>query len=607
MSDVPQDDEITGKSYDGALMGRLIGYLRPYRAYVVAAFSFLLLAALADLVGPFLVGYALDHAIRPALAAHPGAALDGYRRQLLAIALIYLLSLLASAGFRYGQLVLLNMIGQSVMYDLRLQMFGHMQRLSLGFFDRNPVGRLMTRLTNDVDALNELLTSGAISVFGDIFTLLGIMVVLLLLNWQLALITFTVLPVLIVMASYFRIAMRDSFRAVRTRLSRMNAYIAENISGTLIVQLFTRERRNYDRFAALNRDYYQANMRSMFYFILFSPAVSLISSAAVAAIVWYGGGRILERQGLTIGALVAFLSYASRFFVPIRDISEKYNILQSAMAASERIFAILDEQVAVRDPEQPVMLPAVRGKVEFRDVWFAYNPDDWVLRGISFTIQPGESVAFVGATGAGKTSLISLISRFYDVQGGQVLVDDLDVRQVRQDDLRRHIGAVLQDPFLFAGTIAANIRLSNQGITDEEIRRAARYVNADRFIEALPGGYDTEVRERGAGLSVGQKQLLAFARAIAFNPEILLVLDEATSSVDTETEVLIQTALARLMRGRTSIIIAHRLSTIRNVDRIVVLHKGRIAEIGSHDQLLARNGLYRRLYELQYQVGDAAR
>jgi len=606
MSDVPQDDEITGKSYDGALMGRLIGYLRPYRAYVVAAFSFLLLAALADLVGPFLVGYALDHAIRPALAAHPGAALDGYRRQLLAIALIYLLSLLASAAFRYGQLVLLNMIGQSVMYDLRLQMFGHMQRLSLGFFDRNPVGRLMTRLTNDVDALNELLTSGAISVFGDIFTLLGIMVVLLLLNWQLALITFTVLPVLIMMASYFRIAMRDSFRAVRTRLSRMNAYIAENISGTLIVQLFTRERRNYDRFAALNRDYYQANMRSMFYFILFSPAVSLISSAAVAAIVWYGGGRILERQGLTIGALVAFLSYASRFFVPIRDISEKYNILQSAMAASERIFAILDEQVAVRDPEQPVMLPAVRGKVEFRDVWFAYNPDDWVLRGISFTIQPGESVAFVGATGAGKTSLISLISRFYDVQGGQVLVDDLDVRQVRQDDLRRHIGAVLQDPFLFAGTIAANIRLSNQGITDEEIRRAARYVNADRFIEALPGGYDTEVRERGAGLSVGQKQLLAFARAIAFNPEILLVLDEATSSVDTETEVLIQTALARLMRGRTSIIIAHRLSTIRNVDRIVVLHKGRIAEIGSHDQLLARNGLYRRLYELQYQAGDAA-
>ena len=606
MSDVPQDDEITGKSYDGALMGRLSGYLRPYRAYVVAAFTFLLLAALADLVGPFLVGYALDHAIRPALAAHPGAALDGYRRQLLAIALIYLLSLLASAGFRYGQLVLLNMLGQSVMYDLRLQMFGHMQRLSLGFFDRNPVGRLMTRLTNDVDALNELLTSGAISVFGDIFTLLGIMVVLLLLNWQLALITFTVLPMLIVMASYFRIAMRDSFRAVRTRLSRMNAYIAENISGTLIVQLFTRERRNYDRFASLNRDYYQANMRSTFYFILFSPAVSLISSAAVAAIVWYGGGRILERQGLTIGALVAFLSYASRFFVPIRDISEKYNILQSAMAASERIFAILDEQVAVRDPEQPVVLPAVRGKVEFRDVWFAYNPDDWVLRGISFTIQPGESVAFVGATGAGKTSLISLISRFYDVQGGQVLVDDLDVRQVRQDDLRRHIGAVLQDPFLFAGTIAANIRLSNQGITDEEIRRAARYVNADRFIEALPGGYDTEVRERGAGLSVGQKQLLAFARAIAFNPEILLVLDEATSSVDTETEVLIQTALARLMRGRTSIIIAHRLSTIRNVDRIVVLHKGRIAEIGSHDQLLARNGLYRRLYELQYQVGDAA-
>lgn len=606
MSAFIQEDEITGKGYDARLLRRLAGYLRPYRMLVVAAFIALVVASLAELAGPLLIGYGVDHALRPAVAARPGMDLDPYRHTVLTVAMIYLGFLLLSFVTRYAQIILLNMLGQNIMYDMRTQIFSHLQRLQLSFFDRNPVGRLMTRITNDVDALNELLTSGAISVFGDLLTLIAIMIVLLVTNWRLALITFTVLPVLIVLASYFRRKMRDSFRTVRVRLSRLNAYIAENIAGTQIVQLFTREERNFRRFDQLNQDYFRANMRSVLYFILFTPTVAIISQVAVAAIIWYGGGRIARAQGLTLGELVAFLNYATRFFIPIRDMAEKYNILQSAMAASERIFAIIDEPEAIRDPEQPVALERLRGKVEFRDVWFAYKPDDWVLRGISFTIEPGESVAFVGATGAGKTSLISLISRFYDVQAGAVLVDDLDVRQVRQRDLRRHIGAVLQDPAIFAGTIASNIRLANAAITEEEMVRAARYVNADRFIQALPHAYEQEVRERGAGLSVGQKQLLAFARAIAFNPEILLVLDEATSSVDTETEVLIQDALGKLMKGRTSIIIAHRLSTIRNVDRIIVLHKGRMVESGNHDQLIARNGLYRRLHELQYQPAEAS-
>ncbi|HTD78942.1 MAG TPA: ABC transporter ATP-binding protein [Chloroflexota bacterium] len=501
-------------------------------------------------------------------------------------------------------------VGQRVMYDLRMQIFGRLQQLPLAFFDRNPVGRLMTRLTNDVDALNEMLTDGAVAIFGDIFTLLGIVGVLLWLNWRLALVTFVILPVLAVFMSFFRRAMRDSYRQVRTRLARLNAYIAENISGTQIVQLFNREQRNFAAFDALNLDYLGANLRSLFYFALFYPTVSVLSSVAIALIVWYGGGNVLAPAAggsrgvlpaLTLGSLVAFLSYADRFFVPIRDLSEKYNILQGAMAASERIFGLLDEPETIVDPPEPVPLGEVRGEVEFHNVWFSYNPDEWVLKDVSFAIKPGESVAIVGATGAGKTSLIALLSRFYDVQRGAILVDGHDVREVAQAALRRHIGVVLQDPFIFSGTIAGNIRLHEDSISDERVRAAARFVNADGFISELPQGYDTPVRERGAGLSVGQKQLLAFARAIAFNPEILLVLDEATSSVDTETEALIQDALARLMQGRTSIIIAHRLSTIRNVDRIIVLHKGRVVEQGTHEELLARAGIYRNLYELQYQ------
>jgi ATP-binding cassette subfamily B protein len=515
------------------------------------------------------------------------------------LALAYIAILCVGFALRYTQYFLLSVIGQRVMFDLRSRMFGHLQSLSLSFFDHNPVGRLMTRITNDVDALNDLFTTGAITLLGDVFTIVAILFILLVENWKLALVVFVVLPPLAWVTSYFQRAMRDNFRAIRVRLARINANVAENIAGTQVVQLFNREVRNFGIFDDLNVDYRRATLRSLFFFSVFFPLVGLFAAIATALIIWVGGGLLLA-GGITFGVLVAFLQYVERFFLPIRELADQYTTLQSAMASSERIFRVLDEQPRIVDPEQPVPLEHVTGRVEFKDVWFAYNDEDWVLRGISFSIAPGESVAFVGATGAGKTSLISLMSRFYDVQRGAVLVDGVDVRSVAQRALRRHIGAVLQDPFIFSGTIASNIRLGEQRITDEQVRAAARYVNAAGFIDALPQSYDEPVRERGAGLSVGQKQLLAFARAIAFIPEILLILDEATSSVDTETEALIQDALAKLMRGRTSIIIAHRLSTIRNVDRIIVLHKGRIVEQGRHEDLLARNGYYARLYALQY-------
>ncbi|HEX6110309.1 MAG TPA: ABC transporter ATP-binding protein, partial [Ktedonobacteraceae bacterium] len=556
-----QEDEILGKAYDARIMRRLLTYVRPYIRLTIVTLVFLILVSLVDLVGPALIGYGIDHYIAPKTQT-----LSETQRSigLLEVASIYLLVLITGLILRYLHVLLLSIIGQRIMLDMRSQMFDHLQRLSLSYFDHNPVGRLMTRLTNDIDALNEMFTSGAISILGDVLTILGITILLLVINWQLALVTFVVLPPLFWIASYFRVAMRDNFRAIRVRLARINAYIAENIGGMYIVQLFNREQRNFERFDDLNRDYLHQTVRSILYFISFSSITNFLSAVAVALIIWYGGGRVLV-SALTIGALVAYLQYVDRFFLPVRDLAEKYNILQSAMASSERIFKVLDEPTTIQDPSEPAVFGNVQGEIEFRDVWFAYNPGDWVLKGISFKIRPGERVAFVGATGAGKTSLISLISRFYDIQKGAILVDGVDVRDVRQNDLRKHVGAVLQDPFIFSGTIASNIRLHEEHISDEQICKAAEYVNAAHFIEQLPHKYNEEVRERGAGLSVGQKQLLAFARAIAFNPEILLILDEATSSVDTETEVLIQDALNKLMLNRTSIIIAHRLSTIRNV------------------------------------------
>ena len=591
-----QEDEILGKAYDARIMRRLLTYVRPYLRLTIVALVFLILLSLVDLVGPALIGYGIDHYIAPTTQT-----LSETQRSigLLEVSCVYLFVLIIGLVLRYLHVLLLSIIGQRIMFDMRSQMFDHLQRLSLSYFDHNPVGRLMTRLTNDIDALNEMFTSGAISILGDVLTILGITILLLVINWQLALVTFVVMPPLFWIASYFRVAMRDNFRAIRVRLARINAYIAENIGGMYIVQLFNREQRNFEQFDDLNRDYLHQTVRSIFYFISFSSITNFLSSVAIALIIWYGGGRVLV-GALTLGALVAYLQYVDRFFLPVRDLAEKYNILQSAMASSERIFKVLDEPATIPDPSEPEEFGNVQGEIEFKDVWFAYNPGDWVLKGISFKIHQGERVAFVGATGAGKTSLISLISRFYDIQKGAILVDGIDVRNVRQKDLRKHVGAVLQDPFIFSGTIASNIRLHEEHISDEQIRKAAEYVNAAHFIEQMPHKYNQEVRERGAGLSVGQKQLLAFARAIAFNPEILLILDEATSSVDTETEVLIEDALNKLMLNRTSIIIAHRLSTIRNVDRIIVMHRGRIVEQGTHDQLLGQQGVYRRLYDFQY-------
>ena len=591
-----QEDEILGKAYDARLMRRLLTYLRPYRWAVALSVLLLLLTAGMDLLGPFFVKIAIDRYIVRGEGAGIGR-----------LAVFYLATLLAAFAFRYAQNFIMQVVGQQVMYDLRLALFTHLQRLAVSFFTRNPVGRLMTRITNDVDTLYEMVTSGVVTVIGDLVMLSGIVIAMLLLDWRLALLAFAVLPVLVVTTFTFQSRMRDSYRAVRIRIARINAYLNENIMGMPVAQLFNRGLKNFRRFDDLNRDHLDANLEATRYMALFFPLAGFFGAVATALLIWYGGGEVVQ-GAVTLGVLVAQIQYTERFFRPIQDLAEKYNILQGAMASSERIFRVLDEPVTVEDPPDPVILDRVRGEVEFRDVWFAYDDDpgaadgepEWVLKGVSFRIRPGESVAFVGHTGAGKTSIINLITRFHDPQRGQVLVDDVDVRRLGQRELRRHVGLVLQDVFLFSGTVASNIRLGDLDISDEQIRRAAEFVNAQRFIERLPDGYQTEVVERGATLSAGQRQLIAFARALAHNPEILLVLDEATSSVDTETEILIQDAVARVLRGRTSIIIAHRLSTIQNVDRILVMHKGRIVEEGGHRELLARGGIYTKLYQLQY-------
>jgi len=590
-----QEDEILGKAYDARLMRRLLTYLRPYRRAVTLSVVLLLVNAGLDLLGPYFVKVAIDRYIAAGNLAGVGR-----------LTLLYLATLLAAFAARYGQQYLMQVVGQKVMYDLRLQLFSHLQHLAVSFFTRHPVGRLMTRITNDVDTLYEMVTSGVVTVIGDIVMLTGIVVAMVWLDWRLALVAFAILPLLALATFTFQARMRESYRAVRIRIARINAYLNENIMGIMVAQLFNRGPKNFRRFDQLNRDHLESNLQATRYMALFFPLAGFFGALATALLLWYGGGQVVQGF-VTLGVLVAQIQYTERFFRPIQDLAEKYNILQAAMASSERIFRLLDEPVTVQDPPDPVPLERVRGEVEFRDVWFAYDAAgsgdgaaDWVLKGVSFRIRAGESVAVVGHTGAGKTSIINLITRFYDPQRGQVLVDGVDVRRYRQRDLRRHVGLVLQDVFLFSGTIASNIRLGNEEISDEQVRQAAEFVNAQAFIERLPRGYATEVVERGATLSAGQRQLIAFARALAHNPEILLVLDEATSSVDTETEVLIQDALAKVLRGRTSIIIAHRLSTIQNVDRILVMHKGRLVEEGTHRDLLARGGIYTKLYELQY-------
>src|SRR6266536_5085489 len=458
-----QEDEILGKAYDARIMRRLLTYVRPYLRLIIVALVFLILLSLVDLVGPALIGYGIDHYIAPTTQT-----LSETQRSigLLEVSCVYLFVLIIGLVLRYLHVLRLSIIGQRIMFDMHSQMFDHLQRLSLSYFDHNPVGRLMTRLTNDVDSLNEMFTSGAISILSDVLTIVGVTILLLVINWQLALVTFVVMPPLFWIASYFRKAMRDNFRAIRVRLARINAYVAENIAGMSIVQLFNRERRNYERFDELNRDYLKETIRSILYFILFGSITNFFGALTVALIIWYGGGRVLT-GALSLGALVAYLQYVDRFFLPIRDLAEKYNILQSAMASSERIFKVIDEPIMIQDPPEPRKFDEVKGEIEFRDVWFAYNPGEWVLKGISLRIRPGERVALVGATGAGKTSIISLTSRFYDVQRGAILIDGIDIREARQKELRRHVGTVLQDPFIFSGTVASNIRLHDENISDE--------------------------------------------------------------------------------------------------------------------------------------------
>ncbi|MGH9352298.1 MAG: ABC transporter ATP-binding protein [Terriglobia bacterium] len=604
MAEVFQEEEILGKAYDSRLMRRLLTYLRPYRGVVTLAFIAIFFYGILQAVPPYLLKLEVDAYLDPAGRNHiPHFLLHLLSRNpltgIIQIAFLLLLPCVFAAFFlEFGQDFAMQLIGQKVMYDLRNQLFSHLQRLQVSYYDRNPVGRMVTRVTTDVDVLNEMFSSGVVAIFGDFFTLLSILVVMLEVNWKLALLTFSVLPFIILTTMAFRKAVRNSYRRIRVAIARINTYLQEHLTGMATLQLFGREYLSASEFEAINRDHMKAYKDSILAYGLFYPTVEFLGVVAVAIII-YRGGVMSVHGAVTIGTAMAFIQYAQRFFRPIQDLSDKYNILQSAMASSERIFRLLDTPVTVEDPEKPLPLPAVKGRVEFRDVSFAYLDHHLVTENVSLTIEPGETVAVVGHTGAGKTTLTNLLLRFYDVTEGQVLLDGVDIRLMRMRDLRRNFGIVLQDPFLFSGTIAGNIRMGTDRITDDQVREAARKVNILGFIESLPGGFDQPVKERGVTLSTGQKQLLSFARALAHNPKIL-ILDEATSSVDSETEALIRDALRGMLRDRTSLVIAHRLSTIQNASKIIVMHKGRVREAGTHRELLEKRGLYFKLYQLQY-------
>lgn len=579
------DEEVLGKAYDARLMRRLLTYLWPYRRQVAIALAAISGHALLELAPPYFTKIVIDQFI-------PAGDLSG----LGLVAAGYLATLVGSFALEYVQTWTLQMTGQRIMFDLRMQVYGHLQKLDLRFYDRNPVGRLMTRVTTDVDVLNELFTSGVVSVFGDIFTLLGIMGVLLWMDWRLALVAFSVLPLIALVANWFRRHVRESYRQVRTWIARINAFLQERISGMATVQLFLREQKDFEAFDAIDRGHRDANVQSIVYYAIFYPAIELVSAVAVGLIIWVGGGFVIQ-DALTLGSLVAFIQYAQRFFRPISDMSEKFNILQGAMASSERVFALLDTPVEIATPR--TARRSTVGAIAFERVTFAYVPGEPVLKDVSFTIAPGERIGIVGATGSGKTTLINLLLRFYDVQQGRITIGGTDVRDMDLAELRSLFGLVLQDVHLFSGTIGANVRLGDETISDERVRRAIEAVHAHRFIDRLPRGLETPVAERGATLSVGQKQLLSFARALVFDPPVL-ILDEATSSIDTETEQLIRGALTVLMHGRTTLAIAHRLSTIQDMNRILVLHKGQLRESGTHQELLAARGIYHRLYQLQF-------
>ena len=630
-----QEEEVLGKAYDSRLMRRLLTYLRPYRWQVTIALVSIVVKSFCDVLGPYLVKVAVDRYLAPTHATTSGLWSWLSPRPLQGIAqisAIYFSLLILTFVFEFLQTYFMQWTGQKVMFDLRSQIFRHLQRMHVAFYDKNPVGRLVTRVTTDVDALNEMFTSGVVSIFEDLFVLLGILGVMLCMNWKLALITFAVLPFIVIATKVFRDKVRDSYRRIRTAIARINSYLQEHISGMVVLQLFNRECKAYSRFSEINRSHMDAYKDAIMAYAVYYPVVDFFSAIAIACVIWFGGQDVLRgivassvsiefsRHNLvsfhlvataaSLGVLIAFTQYAMRFFRPIMDFSEKYNILQSAMAASERIFKLLDTPVDIISPAV-TKKPEGPGRIEFDHVWFAYrdvpvegqaselSTPDWVLRDVTFAIEPGETVAVVGHTGAGKTTLISLLMRFYDVQKGAVRIDGVDVKEMDLADLRGRFGVVLQDPFLFTGTIGGNIRLGTERIRDEQVAKAAEDVNLGNFVRGLPKGFNEEVRERGSTLSTGQKQLISFARALAHEPKIL-ILDEATSSVDTDTEFKVRDALGRMVEGRTSLIIAHRLSTVQRADKIIVMHKGQVREMGTHQELLAQRGIYFKLYQLQY-------
>ena len=649
MADSFHEEEVLGKAYDSRLTRRLLQYLRPYWMVVLVALVATFFYGLLQAVPPYLMKVEVDRYLDPAGRQQIPAFLAHFlsSNPLVGISQIafalFLPTVLLTFFLEFGQTFAMQVVGQKVMYDLRKQIFGHLQRLQMSFFDRNPVGRLVTRVTTDVDVLNDLFAAGVTAIFQDFFTLVSIIVVMLKMDWRLALLTFSVLPLIVLTTMMFRRAVRESYRKIRVAIARINAYLQEHITGMAVLQLFNREARSYEEFEKINRTHMDAFKDSILAYGLFYPAVEFLGVVAVAIILFQGGGMSL-RGAVSVGTAIAFIQYSQRFFRPIQDLSDKYNVLQAAMASSERIFKLLDTPVTITDPEKPAQMgvtgevPAsaavlaasnddggggtpgeVRAsagglsapqpappRVEFRDVSFGYQAGHRVIENVSFAVEPGETVAVVGHTGAGKTTLTSLLLRFYDVQDGRILLGGADIRDLPLCDLRSNFGMVLQDPFLFSGTIASNIRMGTTRITDGEMREAARRVNILDFIESLPRGFDEPVKERGATLSTGQKQLLSFARALAHDPRIL-ILDEATSSVDTETEYLIREGLRRLIQGRTSLIIAHRLSTIQNASKIIVMHKGRVREVGTHQKLIERRGIYYKLYQLQYKDQDLSR
>jgi len=620
-----QDDDVVGKAYDGRLMRRLMTYLRPYKLQAGISLAAILLKAGSDVLGPYLTKVAVDRYMTARPAPHQAALTRWLNPNPMVgvtqIACLYLATLVLSYLLEFVQTYLMQWTGQKVMFDMRSQIFRHIQRMHVSFFDRHPVGRLVTRLTSDVDALNEMFTSGVFAIFEDVFVLALIVIIMLRMNWWLALIAFAVLPLILAVTRVFRKHVRDSYRRIRSAIARINASTQEHVSGMSVVQLFNREQRSYEEFEAVNKQHMVAFKDAIMAYALYYPAVELLSSVAIALVIWLGGNGVL-RNAVSIGVLVAFIQYSQRFFRPIMDLSEKYNILQAAMAASERVFKLLDTTPELQSPVMPRTCDG-SGSIEFRHVWFTYqtldaeqlaliqqaqnaeqiaaaSPDvEWILKDVSFAIEPDQTAAIVGHTGAGKTTIIGLMMRFYEIQSGSVLINGADVREQDVAELRRNFGVVLQDPFLFTGTIAENIRLGSDWITDDRMKAAADEVNVGDFIRGLPQGFDEPLRERGNSLSTGQKQLINFARALAHDPRIL-VLDEATSSVDTDTEMCVQSALERMVQGRTSVIIAHRLSTVQQADRILVMHKGQLREMGTHQELLGLRGIYWKLYQLQY-------